>query len=339
MGAFRYYDGMPANLTHRYLKAEREYRAASTLDDELACLQTMLRELPKHKGTDKLQAELKHKISQARKDLASQKTVKRGPGIRIPRQGAGRIVMLGGPNSGRSQFMATTTRAQPSVADYPFTTREPLPAMMPWEDIAFQLVDTQPITRDYLDPHLQGLIRGADIVLLFLDLGSDEGHSLCRDVVDKLNATKTRLGRSTKLDPQDIGRSYTQTFLVVNKADAEEADLRWELICEEASYDLVTFHISALTGEGIRELQQAIFGAIEVVRIYTKLPTAKDPDFEKPFTLRKGGSVRDVATLVHKDFTDQVRSARIWRHGIHDGTIVTADFELYDRDIVELHVV
>ena len=49
---------MPANLTHQYRKAEEDYRRATTPEEELRCLQVMLRELPKHKGTDKLQDNL-----------------------------------------------------------------------------------------------------------------------------------------------------------------------------------------------------------------------------------------------------------------------------------------
>ena len=88
---------MPANLTQQYLKAEKEYRAATTLDEELACLQVMLREIPKHKGTDHLQAQLKSKISKAKKELQSGKRAgKKTRGIRIPRQGAGTAILLGG---------------------------------------------------------------------------------------------------------------------------------------------------------------------------------------------------------------------------------------------------
>ena len=64
---------MPANLTHKYLKVEQAYRRATTLDEELACLQEMLREVPKHKGTDRLQADLKQKIRRAKQGIEQQR--------------------------------------------------------------------------------------------------------------------------------------------------------------------------------------------------------------------------------------------------------------------------
>ena len=149
---------MPANLTPQYLKAEQAYRRASSPEEELECLQAMLRELPKHKGTDKLNAELKQKISKAKKELQQGKsTGRRAGGLRLPRQGAGRAVIIGAPNTGKSQLLASMTRATPEIAPYPFCTREPHPGMMPWEDVMVQLVDTPPITRDVLDPTTQGL--------------------------------------------------------------------------------------------------------------------------------------------------------------------------------------
>ena len=94
---------MPANLTPQYLKAEEAYRRATSPEEELECLQVMLRELPKHKGTDKLNAELKQKISKARKDLQQGKAAgKRGADCGFRRQGAGRAVLIGGPKRARA---------------------------------------------------------------------------------------------------------------------------------------------------------------------------------------------------------------------------------------------
>ncbi len=330
---------MPANLTPQYHKAENEYRQASTPEDELRCLEIMLREIPKHKGTDKLQAELKAKISRARADAETAKKsgAKRGSVIKLPRQGAGRVVILGGPNAGKSQILTKLTRATPEVAPYPFTTREPQVGMMTWEDVSIQLVDTPPITADLFDPTVQSLIRGSDLALLMVDLGSDEGIDGLQAVLEKLQTTKTRLAKETYLDEEDIGLSFTHAILVLNKWDVPEAEERLAMLREFCPTDFVEFKISAETGEGLEELRNAIYKAIDVVRVYTKLPQKKEADFEKPFTVKRGGTLLDIAEMVHKDLATNFKYARVWGTAVHEGSMMKGDYVVHDKDIVEIH--
>lgn len=330
---------MPANLTPQYHKAENEYRQASTPEEELRCLEIMLREIPKHKGTDKLQAELKAKISRAKADAETAKKSggKRGSVIKIPRQGAGRAVILGGPNAGKSQLLTKLTRATPEVAPYPFTTREPQIGMMTWEDIAIQLVDTPPITADLFDPTVQSLIRGSDLAILMVDLGADDGIEGLQAVLEKLSGTKTRLGKETYLDEEDIGLSFTQTLLVLNKFDDPEAEDRLAMLREFCPTDFVEYRISAETGQGIEELRDAIYKALDVVRVYTKLPQKKEADFDKPFTVKRGGTLLDIAEMVHKDLAANFKYARVWGTAVHDGSMMKGDYVVHDKDIVEIH--
>ncbi len=330
---------MPANLTAQYLKAEEAYRRASTPEEELRCLREMLREIPKHKGTDKLQADLKQKISKLKKEVEQAgKRAKGHGGLRIPRQGAGRVVLIGGPNAGKSQLLRALTRATPEVAPYPFTTHQPAPGMMPWEDVMVQMIDTPPITADVFDPVTQGLIRGADLVLLLIDLSDDEGIDAVQQLWDKLQATKTRLARQSRLDEHDVGLSYTQTFSVPNKIDARQAAERLELLHEFCPLELDEYVISALQGDGLPALRAAVFQALDVVRVYTKMPTQKQPDYDKPYTVRRGGTLMDVAELIHKDFAENLKFARVWGSHVHDGTSVKGDYVLHDKDVVELHL-
>ena len=330
---------MPANLTQQYLKAEAEYRRAATLEEELACLQVMLKEIPKHKGTDHLQADLKTKIAKLKKDLVAEKSGKKsGRGLRIPRQGAGTAILLGGPNAGKSQLICSLTRATPEVAPYPFTTQTPTPAMMPFEDVTVQLIDTPPVTKDFMDPHIQNLIRSADLVLLMVDLGSDDGVEQCQEVLDRLDDTKTRLAAESSLDENDVGLSYTRTFVAPNKIDLPEAAGRLELFHELCPLDFPEYLISAAAGTGLETLREAIYRSLDVIRVYSKLPTAKEPDRDRPFTVPRGSPLIDLAGQVHKDFIKGLKFARVWGEAVHDGTVVKGDYELHDKDIVELHM-
>lgn len=330
---------MPANLTQQYLKAEEEYRRATSVDEELKCLQVMLQEIPKHKGTDKLQADLKAKIAKAKKEAQVERSSgKKTKGFRIPRQGAGTAVILGGPNAGKSQLLTSMTRATPEVAPYPFTTHIPVPGMMPWNDVTVQLIDTPPVTADYMETYTQGLIRGAELVLLMVDLGADEGIEQCQEVLDRLAATKTRLAARSSLGEEDVGLSFTQTFLLANKIDLPGAPERLALLHELLPLEFREYVISAKEKIGLEPLRDAIYQAMDVIRVYTKLPTAKEPDMDRPFTIRRGSQLIDLAGEVHKDYRENLKFARVWGEAVHDGTPVKGDYELHDRDIVELHM-
>ncbi|MBI4881544.1 MAG: 50S ribosome-binding GTPase [Planctomycetes bacterium] len=331
---------MPANLTPQYHKAEEEYRRAETPEDELRCLQAMLREIPKHKGTDHLQADLKQRISRAKKEIDQQKRAggRRTSGLRIPRQGAGRAVLIGGPNAGKSLLLRSLTNATPEVAPYPFTTRQPAPGMMPWEDVFVQLIDTPPITADVLDAATAGLLRGADLALLLVDLGEDDGILQVQDVVARLEGTKTRLGRESSTGQEDVGLTRTSTLLVPNKIDLPDAPARLELLRECCPLGFPEHVISAQEGTGLDELRAAVYRSLDVIRVYTKEPSNKEPDLQRPYTVRRGSTLLDVAVLVHKDFAAHLKYARIWGQGVHGGTAVKGNHLLHDRDIVELHV-
>ena len=333
---------MPANLTQQYKKAEENYRRAETPEEELKCLQIMLSEMPKHKGTDHLQAKLKTQISQTKKEIEQQRSGGKKGGasrsFRVPRQGAGTAVIIGGPNAGKSQLLASLTRATPEIATYPFTTKQPQPGMMAWNDVFVQLVDTPPITADYLEPYIVGLLRSADLALLMIDLDDDSGIESCKDVLDKLATTKTRLAEESSLDEEDVGLAFTKTFFLANKIDSPEASARLELFYEICPMPFREFRISANQPETLEELRHAVYESLNVVRIYTKDPKKKEADKDRPFTLSRGDTLLDLAELIHKDYVKNLRFGKVWGSAVHDGTIVKGDYVLNDQDIVEVHI-
>ncbi|MDR1494129.1 MAG: 50S ribosome-binding GTPase [Planctomycetaceae bacterium] len=331
---------MPANLTQQYHKAEDQYRKASTPEDELKWLQVMLAEIPKHKGTDHLQATLKAKISQVKQEIeTTRKSGKKtaGKSYKIQRQGAGTAVIIGGPNSGKSQLLKTLTHASPEVAPYPFTTTEPQPGMMEWEDVVVQLIDTPPITPDFFEQYIVGYIRSAELALLMVDLDSDDGIEQLQDVLNRLNSGKTRLAATTYIDEEDVGLTFTKTFLVCNKIDAPDAKTRLDLLHEFCPLPFEEFQINAINFDSLSEFRKAIYDAMNVIRVYTKSPQKKEADFDRPFTIKRGGTLLELAELIHNDYVKNFKGARVWGEAVHDGTPVKGDYILHDKDIVELN--
>lgn len=330
---------MAANLTPQYLKAEEQYRRASDPTEELHWLEIMYRELPKHKASEKMQMDLKTRLSKLRKEIeGAKKAPKKVIGVNIPRQGAGTAIILGGPNTGKSSLLAALTRAQPEIAPYPFTTRQPQPGMMAWEDVSVQLIDTPPITVDVFDPAVGNLLRGADVALFTVDLANDDGIEEFQAALNRFAEGKTRLGKTTRLDEEDVSIAFTQTLLVANKCDAPGAADRLALLHEFCPTEFTEFVVSAEQKTGLDELRNAIYAALDVIRVYSKLPNKKEPDLDKPYTLRRGGTLADVAALVHKDLAENLSHARIWGANINPASTIKADYELSDKDVVEIHV-
>lgn len=328
---------MAANLTPQYRKAEEAYRRAETPLEESRCLEAMLREMPKHKGTDRLQADLKAKISRAKAEAESAaKAPKKTNGFRLPRQGAGRVVLIGGPNAGKSSLLAALTRATPEIASYPFTTRQPLPGMLEQDDVPVQIVDTPPVTHDFLDADAVTLVRGADLVLFVAGLFDDEGIDAALASFHRFMSGKTRLDAESRLDERDVGVTFTRTLLVRNGVDDPQFAARTEIFSELSPTTFRVLDVSAKIGTGLDVLKATIVEALDAVRVYTKSPTRKEPD-EKPVVVKRGSTLLDVAEAVHHDLAANLKSARVWNASRPGAVTVGPDYVVEDRDVAELH--
>jgi ribosome-interacting GTPase 1 len=333
---------MPANLTPQYLDAEKRYKAATTPEEKLSLLEEMLAVIPKHKGTEKMQAQLKTKISRL-KSLFREKTAAVRHTHRIKKSGAGQVVIIGPTNTGKSMLVKALTNADPQVSDYPFTTLTAYPAMMKYEDIQVQLVDTPPITPEYMEPWYPDIIKAADGVLILIDPSAVDPDPVdaFQCLLEKLKQKKIQFIKDDQ-DPSlisttEAGWSLKKTLIIANKSDLPKAGQNLEILRELVELDIDWVPISALTGEGLENLEKRIFLMLGIIRVHSKIP-GKKVELDSPFTLKKGSTVMDMARAVHQDFAHNLKFARIWSKNKYDGQRVNRDCPLEDEDIIELHM-
>lgn len=328
---------MPANLTPQYSAAEEAYKKAKTSEEKLACLKTMFQLLPKHKHSEKMQADLKTKMSKMRDEIEKKKAtpVKSNTIAMIPRQGAGQIVILGAPNVGKSSIISKVTKAQSTVAPYPFTTREPFPGMMETDEVRVQLIDLPPITKDHLESWQANMIRNADAALLVIDLGDDDGLTATQEVLDRLAEAKIKLSFDDETDANPEF-DWTRCLVVGNKIDLPDADFRQELYADLVGSKTVWSKLSCTAGSGVEEFKTAAFKLLNLIRIYSK-QQGKPLVKKDPFTVPNGSTVIDLAETIHQDLAKTFKHARIWGTGVIDGQTVSRDHELHDLDVVEIH--
>ncbi|HSF47113.1 MAG TPA: GTPase [Burkholderiales bacterium] len=345
---------MPANLSPEYKQAEQAFRRAREPRERLESLKEMLRSIPKHKGTEHLQADIKSRIKELTDELSGpRKTGHKGPSHTMRPEGAAQICLIGPPNAGKSSLHARLTGSHTEIGPYPYTTKLPVPGMLPFEDIHFQLVDLPPISADFMEPWWASAVQQADAALLVIDLADPDCAEQLLLILDRLAEKKITLiecwpgplrepgaAPSTGYaDPEgsvaDPFHLYLPTLLIGNKADLANPEdaLVLEELCHVRFPALAT---STVTGQGMGEIGRFLFDGLNIVRVYTKAP-GKPPERERPFTVRRGDTVVDVARLVHHDIARSLKFARVWGSGQFDGQHVGPDHAVADSDVVELH--
>jgi len=328
---------MPTNLPPEAIEAEQRYREARSLPDKIARLEEFISAIPKHKGTDKLRADLRRRLSKLKSSAQGpQKTSRQESAFRIEREGAGQVVVVGPPNVGKSALVAALTNATPEVADFPFTTWLPTPGMMPIENIQVQLIDTPPLSVDYVEPEMIDLIRRADLALLMIDL---QGYALqqLEEAVAWLEGHRivARHRQSHYPEPQRL--TFLPLLVLVNKNDDSRTDEDYEVLCELLEGEWPLLPLSVTTGRNLERLKWAVYEQLDIIRVYSK-PPGKKPDLDTPFVLKKGATVEQLAAKVHRDFYEQLKTARVWGAGVYGGQMVGRDHVLHDGDVVELRL-
>ena len=328
---------MPTNLPPEYYDAEKRYRSARTPAEKLACLEEMISIVPKHKGTDKLRADLRKRVSKLKSAAQAKKSLGRHESAyHINKEGAGQVVIVGATNVGKSALVARVTNAAPEVAEFPHTTWKPTPGMMPIENIQIQLIDTPPLNTDYIDPEMMDLIRRCDLVLLMVDLQPDPMQQLedSLALLENQGIVPLRL-KDRYLDRRGI--RPVPFLILANKNDDSQMDENLDIFQELIADNWPMESVSVMTGRNLDQLEAALIERLNIIRVYTKSP-GKKPDMTSPFVLKKGSTMADFAGKVHQDFSRKLKAAKVWGPAVFDGQMVQRDYVLQDGDVVELQI-
>ncbi|MBS7616812.1 TGS domain-containing protein [Candidatus Bathyarchaeota archaeon] len=389
---------MPTNLPAEAKRKWAEVSAARNPRQKLQLMQEFLGLVPKHKGTAKLCAQVKKQMAALRKEIAEGKRRKAGqsgPKIFIEKEGAAQIVILGLTNVGKSSLLAIATNAKVEVSPAPYTTREPVPGMLSYEDIQFQVVEAPALMEGAADGRGWGLqtlalARNADGLILMVDLANNpvEQLSLILGELEKtrvlVSKPKARVEIERKFmgaglriivfgklldcsfkDLEELLKSYRvtdavvkiygeatldevedavfestiykPTIIVANKIDVNGAEANLKFLETYVGGQLPIIAVSCKTGKGLEKIGENLFKTLDLIRVYTKEPSEKSFS-TKPFLLKKGATVYDLARSIHSDFGERFYYAKVWaKRLVFSPQKVGATFQLEDGDIVEIH--
>jgi small GTP-binding protein len=318
---------MPANLPPDYFEEEKKLRQAKTIDEKIIAIEKMLAIIPHHKGTDKLIGSLRAKVAKLKeeKERRPQAQKKADTLYNVKKDGAGQVLCIGFPNSGKSSLVSALSGEPLEVGDYPYTTRALQQRMMRYEDILIQLVDTPAIGEENTHMWFGNMVRKADVILIVLSLS------------DALDIEYELVMEDVKKHLAGLEEEHGAIVVVINKLDLTGYARYLEEFESKFGSSIHLMPVSVMNDVNVLQLKELIFSALSVVRVYSKMP-GKKADLETPFVLKKGSTLIECAGRIHKDFTENLKYAKLWRKGKYDGMMVSRDFVLEDKDIIELHI-
>jgi ribosome-interacting GTPase 1 len=388
---------MPANLPPDARKKWAEVEATHNPRERVQRMEEFLSLVPKHKGTLKLRGQVKKQIAVLRREMEEKKRKKAGrsgPKLFLEKEGAAQIALLGLTGVGKSSLLTAVTNAKVLVSGNPYTTRAPVPGILAYEDIQFQIVEAPALMKGSADGRAWGLqtlaiARNADGLILMVDLSQDPVAQLSMilsemekariliskpkgrvDVERKFMGAGLRIivvgrlldggmkdveellksyrisdavvkisGEVTLGDVEDAvfeNTVYKPAVIVANKADLKGSKANLERL-KTFGGKLPIAAVSCERRQGLERLGETLFRTLDIMRIYTKEPNQREYS-KKPFILKKGATVYDLAKDIHSDFKERFNFAKVWSKRLaFNPQKVGAAFGLADGDVVEIH--
>lgn len=300
---------MPINASPEYFKAQGEYLAAKTKEEKILALEKMIRLAPKHKGSEKLLAELRSKLSKLKKEIEEEKKKKKfraSSAAIIKKTGDAFVTLIGMTNSGKSSLLTILTNATPKISPFPYTTTKPEQGVFDYGGCKIQVVDLPSLHQDIeLDSEWLGIARNSDLIVVVAI--NDEEIS---KILEELQEAKIS----------------APLLIVHNKLDIiPKVPIKSEI------------SVSAITKQNIYELKDKIFLKLKVIRVFTKEPGK--PKSSQPIVLKQKSTIKDLAEKIHKSFVEKFNYALVWGKSVKfQGQRCGLNHELYDGDVVEVYL-
>jgi ribosome-interacting GTPase 1 len=296
------------NQSPFYQRAEQEYHEAKTDEERLACLEIMMKEVPKHKSSENMRKNLTNRYKKLKESLEKQKKAGKGSQAGIKKADM-QCVLTGFPNTGKSTIFQTLTSLETKISPHEFTTSKPQLGTFYHEDAQIQIIDNPSFPN-----HNKSLTNSTDTILL---------------VINNLDQIKK--------SEEFLYRIRGKIILIFNKEDllkeTEKRKIESTLKSKYKNYNYIFFS-SNPTKLKIQELTQKIFETFPTIRVYTKEPK-KDPSIE-PMILKNGSTFKNAAEKVRKGMSDKIKRARIWGPSSKfGGQVIGLNHILKDKDIIE----
>jgi uncharacterized protein len=391
---------MPTNLPPEAMDKWELVEAAHSPKEKMDAMIEFLKYVPQHKGTMKLRGEIKRKIALIKMDLEDKKrkgTGKSsgGPKLFIEKGATAQVALVGMTNVGKSCLMNATTNSKVLVTPTPFSTHEPVPGIMEYMDVQFQIVEAPAVMEGAAEGKAGGnvtlgLARNADGVILMVDLSNDpvEQLELLLTELEKTRVLVSKPSGRVEIDRRPAGAAlrivlvgrlldctmrdveqllrdyrindaivhisgevalndvedavyentiYKPAVVVANKLDLKGATANLQALKAHVNGKLPVVAMSCEKRIGLDELGKALFASLGIIRIFTKEPGMKVHS-ERPFVLRKGATMNELAKNIHKELYSNFMFAMVWAKRLpFSPKKVGLSFVLDDGDIVEIH--
>ena len=132
--------------------------------------------------------------------------------------------------------------------------------------------------------------------------------------------------------------TYKPVIIVANKIDLFRAKEKFQLLRTYNNDQFPILPVSCKNREGLEILGEILFKSLEIICVYTKEPNIKSFS-KKPFVLKKGATIKDLAKNIHSDFNKKFSFAKVWSKRLNfSPQKVGSTFILEDNDVVELHI-